>query len=432
MRILIADDDPATRAVVRRVIMRHFPFEVAEAENGLDALEKLATAPFRLLLLDVKMPVMSGMDTLRVMRGNAATADLPVLVMTGSTDEQEVREAVSLGVSDYVLKPVRPAVLVERVARLVSGLAPPRQTPPPRTRSAGVPVRLLPTSRVLLVDGHADFRQVFREVIGDSAHYAEVGSGVEALRRCLVEPPSCVFIGSGIGLLRAEDLARALRHLPGGNRLALVRVLPPGAAAKRRGHDGFDGVIRHSFAPAVLRDAIDDLGKEGGPSPDVLLALPNLRLMLLAATEEVAGRALGAAIQVREAPARGAAAGVEAVARLALSRPGVPALLVAVAVSHRSTAELTERFCKADPAQATPGESTTGLVGVTALLAERLAVALTEAGVEAAVAPGIAVEPATAQDRMDHALSLRVQTRPGGLTLRVTIQAEVTGCSAAA
>jgi len=118
MRILIADDAPATLAVMRRILMRHFPCEVSEVDNGLDALERLTGSPHSQVLLDVKMPLLNGVETLRAIRAHQRTSALPVIVMTGSTEEDVVREMVSLGVSDYVIKPVRPAIIVERVARI--------------------------------------------------------------------------------------------------------------------------------------------------------------------------------------------------------------------------------------------------------------------------------------------------------------------------
>ncbi len=91
MRILIADDEPGTRTVVRRILMRHFSCEVGEVDNGMDALERLGAAPHALLLLDVKMPALNGIETLRAIRGHASTSALPVVMMWTRTGSRSAR-----------------------------------------------------------------------------------------------------------------------------------------------------------------------------------------------------------------------------------------------------------------------------------------------------------------------------------------------------
>lgn len=428
MRILIADDEPGTRTVVRRILMRHFPCEVGEVDNGMDALQRLGAAPHALLLLDVKMPVLNGIETLRAIRGHASTSALPVVMMTGSTDEQIVREVVALGVSDYVIKPVRPAVIVERVARLTAGSPTGLELPSDarHSRAQAEPVRIHPGSRVLLVDGNPDFRQLFRDVVGEQAQLSEAVTGIEALRLFLTQPQDSVFVGSDIGLLGTDGLARQLRQTQHGHRPALVRVLPPGAAAKRRDRDLFDGMIQRTFTASRLQAAIADLGSEVDESTQpALSAIPNLRLMLLSAAEQTLAQALGTAMSVRNAPPVLFAQGMEASGRVTLSHAAVPGLRVTVMASQRSAALLTDRLRQVDSAGVVPEETGVGLVGVTSLLAGRLAQRLTEAGMGAVLDSEIAVQPpGLATALSGQFLRILVQTRPAGLTLRITVTAD--------
>jgi len=435
MRILIADDEPATRAVVRRILMRHFPCEVAEVDNGLDALDRLADAPHSLLLLDVKMPLMNGVETLRTLRGHARTADLPVIVMTGSTEEQVVREVVALGISDYVIKPVRPAILVERVARIAGGLGTIAPPTPRRTRATRVSVRLAAPSRVLLVDGNADFAQLFQEVLGPDVRLTQCTSGIDALRMHLTEAYDTVFIGGEIGLLSHEDLARKLRQSPTGHRMAIVRVLSPGVPARRREAELYDGVVPRSYMAATLRSALVDLAGDSASAKSLATVLPSIRLLALAAIEDTAAQALGSAVMVKDAPSGTPPQGLEANCAITLTHPELGALELSLLVSRRSAPALTSRFTKVALESVPPDECTQGLVGTAALIAERVAAGLTAAGVQASASPGVlvhALEPHGVRTAAGHGMSLQVHTRPAGLSFRVTLRGVAIGERAAA
>src|SRR5688572_18960307 len=122
MRVLIADDEPAIRTVLRRGLMRHFSVEIVEAENGLEALDRLSQDRFSFVILDVSMPVLTGTEPLRGLGRHPQTATLPVIILAANTDEAAVKQIMPLGVRDYVITPVRPGFVVEGVARLMDSL----------------------------------------------------------------------------------------------------------------------------------------------------------------------------------------------------------------------------------------------------------------------------------------------------------------------
>lgn len=118
-RILVVDDDAAVRAGLRRSLVRHFKADVAEAANGVLALEHLVRHPCDLVLLDLKMPVLDGLKTLQTIR-KSPRRDIPVVMLTGMADAQQVKEALRLGVVHYLVKPVDASELVERLSPLLT------------------------------------------------------------------------------------------------------------------------------------------------------------------------------------------------------------------------------------------------------------------------------------------------------------------------
>lgn len=119
MRILLVDDDPGTRNIIRRVLARDFQCSIAEASNGLEALAALESDRFALVVLDLQMPVMDGLETLEAIRTSSAHAGVPVVMLTGEASERAVRTAVSLGISAYITKPIDPSRLSARFATVL-------------------------------------------------------------------------------------------------------------------------------------------------------------------------------------------------------------------------------------------------------------------------------------------------------------------------
>lgn len=114
--ILVVDDDDSIREVIH-AILTQAGFQVTVAANGEAAIALLKRSRFELMLLDVHMPRMSGLEVLAAMKQIADTP--PVLMVTADSQTATVREALSLGCSGYVAKPFTPATLVERVRRVL-------------------------------------------------------------------------------------------------------------------------------------------------------------------------------------------------------------------------------------------------------------------------------------------------------------------------
>ena len=112
--ILVVDDDAELRVLVRRSLAGT-GFAVLEAASGTAALRMADENPPALIILDVLMPDMDGLEVLRRLRRCPGTAGIPVLMLTSLNDEHTVREGFDLGCEDYLSKPFSMPQLAARV-----------------------------------------------------------------------------------------------------------------------------------------------------------------------------------------------------------------------------------------------------------------------------------------------------------------------------
>jgi DNA-binding response OmpR family regulator len=120
-RVLIADDDASSRALLD-IALRRDGYDTALVSNGRDALARLKEEqPFDVVLLDVDMPLLDGLRTLREIRASDRFGTMPVILLTGSIAEAERIRGLAMGADDYLDKPVQIRELVARVRAQVRG-----------------------------------------------------------------------------------------------------------------------------------------------------------------------------------------------------------------------------------------------------------------------------------------------------------------------
>jgi two-component system chemotaxis response regulator CheY len=128
--ILIVDDSPTIRRMVRASLAGLPGLTFREAKTGLEAIECLVVSPADLIVLDLNMPDMHGLDVLKFVRSQAAFATLPVAVLTTRGDETSRQAAAAAGATLYLTKPFSPNELARDISGLL-GLQAPGAPPPP-------------------------------------------------------------------------------------------------------------------------------------------------------------------------------------------------------------------------------------------------------------------------------------------------------------
>jgi len=120
-RVLVVDDSSLVRLYCRAAL-EQAGFEVEQAINGIEAMERVLSQPFDLVIVDVNMPRMDGLTFLRALRrGAAAVATLPALMISTEAEMQDAAAARAAGANFYLVKPVAEADLVRHV-RVLAGV----------------------------------------------------------------------------------------------------------------------------------------------------------------------------------------------------------------------------------------------------------------------------------------------------------------------
>ena len=130
-RILVVDDNAQIRRVMRTTLTSR-GYEVEDARSGEEALEKIRTERFDLVLLDINMPGMGGVEACRAIRSGRSGFDLAILMLTVRNTEKDKIEALDAGADDYVTKPFSTPELLARIRAALRRLPQTSETAPQR------------------------------------------------------------------------------------------------------------------------------------------------------------------------------------------------------------------------------------------------------------------------------------------------------------
>jgi len=116
---LIVEDSPTMRQLLAFSLRRLKECRIIEAVDGVDALKKLTTERVDLVITDINMPMMDGLKLISVIRGNARTKTVPIIIVTTEGAEEDRKRGLALGANAYIAKPIQPSELLKTVASLL-------------------------------------------------------------------------------------------------------------------------------------------------------------------------------------------------------------------------------------------------------------------------------------------------------------------------
>ena len=118
-KILIVDDMQTMRRVLKSALVDLGFTDIADADGGSAALAMLGKEAFELVITDWNMPDMAGIDLLRALRADDKWKNLPVLMVTAEAKKELIMEAAKAGVNGYLIKPFQPAMLKEKLEKVI-------------------------------------------------------------------------------------------------------------------------------------------------------------------------------------------------------------------------------------------------------------------------------------------------------------------------
>ncbi|MFN8066847.1 MAG: response regulator [Vicinamibacterales bacterium] len=299
-RIMVCDDDIAVRFALKRLFSMELGADVVEAENGLAALKALRSHVPDLLVLDLHMPFVDGVETLSAVRNTPSLSHLPVIVLTGECGADIVRRVIDLGVTDYLAKPLSKTGTRERLKRIITSLkVDTRITGRPQRGDGDAPV-LMAGAKLLVADPSEDFRYFMRTTFGTRFRIIEAATGVDALDVALQAKPNAIMLGRDLPHFAADQLAQKLRALKVRPDLVLIAVGAKQELEQVRATGLYDACIQRSFVPEVFTREFDALGPASVPLAELLGKCPSLRAQMVSAAEQVFGMMLKMDIEPRD------------------------------------------------------------------------------------------------------------------------------------
>ncbi|MDJ0765692.1 MAG: response regulator [Myxococcota bacterium] len=117
---LVVEDSPMMRQLLVFALSRLRNLSVVEADDGVDALKKLAAGRFDIIIADINMPIMDGLKLVKRIRSDAIHSDVPIMIVTTEGAEEDRQRALSLGANSYITKPIQAPQVIAEVKHLLN------------------------------------------------------------------------------------------------------------------------------------------------------------------------------------------------------------------------------------------------------------------------------------------------------------------------
>ena len=116
---LVVEDSPTMRQLIVFALRRIRGLEVVEADDGVDALRKMAATKLDIILTDINMPIMDGLKLVKRVRSDEALKGIPIIIITTEGAEEDRQRALALGANAYITKPIQAPQVIAKVKELL-------------------------------------------------------------------------------------------------------------------------------------------------------------------------------------------------------------------------------------------------------------------------------------------------------------------------
>jgi two-component system cell cycle response regulator len=202
-KVLTVDDSKTVRIIVRKAF-RPYDCEIMEAANGVEGLAVAAKENPDLILLDVTMPVMDGVEMLTKLKADASLKAIPVVMLTAEGGRDNVLKIAKIGVRDYLVKPFKEEILIEKCSRVIE--LKPMNEAPAKAKSILDPADLL-----IVEDKPAIVQQIQEGLKHTPWTFRGVSTQGEALDSITKAPPDLILVSLSLPEEQAFALFRWIR-----------------------------------------------------------------------------------------------------------------------------------------------------------------------------------------------------------------------------
>ena len=202
-KVLTVDDSKTVRIIVRKAF-KPYDCEILEAGNGVEGLAVAAKEMPDLILLDITMPVMDGVEMLTKLKADPQLKGIPVMMLTAEGGRDHVLKIAKIGVRDYIVKPFKEEVLIEKTGRIID--LKPLSDAPAKARSI-----LDPADILIVEDKPAIIQQIQDGLKHTPWKFHGVHAQGEAIDFCTKTPPDLIIVSLSLPEEAAFTLFRLIR-----------------------------------------------------------------------------------------------------------------------------------------------------------------------------------------------------------------------------
>lgn len=248
LKMMIVDDDATIRDLLKIILKKNYACNITEAENGAMALEKLKSEIPDLILLDLSMPILDGIQTLNEIRNNPVTRNLPVIIITALNEKDTIAHLIEKGICDYILKPFEKTETIKRINKILAKKTSLNDKNADESEIVGLP-------RLMLVENDNKLRSQFHDLFADKFIIIDAKNGQDALTLFNKHFPRFIILSDKLSLLDKKIVTLRISEQIKNNEVSIFLLLDNKKSAASKVFQ-FDGII---FRDENLQNFKNDL-----------------------------------------------------------------------------------------------------------------------------------------------------------------------------
>jgi len=210
-KILIVDDNPDLISILQ-VQLENKGYDTVQAANGRQAVDIATTQLPDLIVMDIMMPQMNGLQAARLIRKNPKTRSIPMLASTAKMSHADTKECLESGFNDHIAKPFTSTQLVSRIEKLL------------KQNSDSLSTLFPMKKKILIVDDNEDLHKFVQMSLRDSYETLSAKNGEEAVGLAMMEVPDLILMDLMMYEMNGLEAIRLIRQIPKTHSIPVIAI----------------------------------------------------------------------------------------------------------------------------------------------------------------------------------------------------------------